>query len=128
MQLLSEMDGEEQGERRVIVRRKGGWWGREGEHFGRAGPAEARRRCCGRSPARRAQGSPARDVLEAHLAVADEGEPAIRNGDAMGVAAEILQHLPTFPEAQQQRCIPEDNLLMSTFQTRPLPDAPNLAT
>ena len=58
-------------------------------------------------------------VREAHLAVADEGEPAIRNGDATGVAAEILQHLPTLPEAHQQRCIPEDNLLCLKFRGDP---------
>jgi hypothetical protein len=54
------------------------------------------------------------------LVIADEGEPAIRNGDAMDAAAEILQHLPTFPEAQQQRCIPEDNLSCPKSRRDPL--------
>ena len=66
------------------------------------------------------------DVHEAHLAVADEGEPAIRNGDAKGVAAETLQHLPTLPEAQQQRCIPEDNLLCPKSRRDPQPSGLNV--
>jgi hypothetical protein len=48
------------------------------------------------------------------------GEPAIRPGDAIGVAAELLHHLPTLPEAWQLRCIAGDSLLSPKSRRDPI--------
>jgi hypothetical protein len=54
------------------------------------------------------------DVREAHLPLAGEGDPTIRNGDAMGAAAEILQQLPLvlgIPRITQQSFMVWSNAL-----------------